>query len=301
MDIEIKKEMQMNYSGLCNYLQKKYGIPIKDYYCNPSCKSKSEGISRTSEGLIIHHNAEGWGVGSNLGEQHIARFSPFEYQKKENLSYCNLIEHLLLHLRISSMGCSRFEWPFELSYFSSRLGFYWIAKTINTIYKGQGSILKWLNSCYMVIKPMFNDYIGILRGALCFLNDNYFGEKEISITEGKCLCWNELSYITYINGEEVHKNINTIDVKSLYEKRDLFINKVYADENKVEVVLNGKQMEKPLDELQSKYSYKYQMDCITKQLCFLDDGSIWTDLFEELNKPFSVQDKEVAVWIKDNI
>ena len=69
----------------------------------------------------------------------MARIQPFEAQKKENLAYCNYIEHLILHLKINANARFIFEEAFEVKYFFNSIGFIWIAGDINCLYKNGGS------------------------------------------------------------------------------------------------------------------------------------------------------------------
>ena len=87
----------MTYDELCCYLLKKYGKAEYDYFSTPECKSVQKKNSRTKEGLEIHHIDEnrypllsaGW-----------AKNMPYECQKADRLVYANVLEHLLLHIKI---------------------------------------------------------------------------------------------------------------------------------------------------------------------------------------------------------
>lgn len=61
-------------------------------------RSKDTSLSRTKEGLVIHH------IGENehilLGNPNFAVKQDFAYQLPENLCYCDYLEHLLLHIKI---------------------------------------------------------------------------------------------------------------------------------------------------------------------------------------------------------
>ena len=97
-----------NYSYLnyCDYLQIKYGIGLTDYFTpNWSRKNGKYGPSRTKEGLFCHHKFEDHAI--MLSEKEFAQKNPFEWQKKENLVYCDLLEHLLLHILICKFPAER--------------------------------------------------------------------------------------------------------------------------------------------------------------------------------------------------
>ena len=96
---EIYKELQMPYDELQQYLRNKYGGALYDYFVTPECKTKNKKVGRGMEGLYCHHMDED--KGGNLGNPLQARLQPFEWQKKERLVYCNVIEHLILHMKIA--------------------------------------------------------------------------------------------------------------------------------------------------------------------------------------------------------
>ena len=68
-------------------------------FATPECRSRSKKISRTKEGLYCHHMDEDKGF--CLSEVSSALPQPFESQKKERLVYCNILEHLILHIKIA--------------------------------------------------------------------------------------------------------------------------------------------------------------------------------------------------------
>ena len=97
MDLqEYNKVKELKYLEYCDYLQKKYGIGKCDYMTkswslNPKCK-------RTSEGLVAHHKYEDHAI--MLSTKMFAMLNPFEWQKAENIVYCDYLEHLFLHILI---------------------------------------------------------------------------------------------------------------------------------------------------------------------------------------------------------
>ena len=78
--IEIKRQLDMTYSELVEYLLKKYGSAKYDYFCTESCKSKNSKVSRTSEGLYCHHIDEDKAI--MLSNDKFAPNNPFEYHKQ---------------------------------------------------------------------------------------------------------------------------------------------------------------------------------------------------------------------------
>lgn len=55
---EYQKLVKMNYSELVTYLNNKYGPVPGSYFRTPTCKSKNPKITRSMEGLEIHHVGE---------------------------------------------------------------------------------------------------------------------------------------------------------------------------------------------------------------------------------------------------
>ena len=94
---EFEKQKTMSYQELCNYLTNKYGIVDGPYFCNENCKGQNNKIRR--KGLIIHHIKEDTHI--MLCNHDWAIQHSFELQQGYNLVYCNIIEHLLLHMKIT--------------------------------------------------------------------------------------------------------------------------------------------------------------------------------------------------------
>lgn len=98
---ELALERRMSYYELCNYLKDKYGCVNEDYFLDSKCTRVNLPIKRAKEGLEIHHIAEAEPNVYDLSTPAHAKKYPFEYQSKDNLCYCNLLEHLLLHILIN--------------------------------------------------------------------------------------------------------------------------------------------------------------------------------------------------------
>lgn len=84
------------YLEYCNYLQKKYGIGLSDYMTKSW--SKNPKVKRTKDGLIAHNKMEYKMI--KLSTPEFAMMCPYEWQAKENIVYCDYLEHLLLHILI---------------------------------------------------------------------------------------------------------------------------------------------------------------------------------------------------------
>ena len=95
---EIEGDLCDSYRSLVNHLLKKYGPAPCDYYVNENCKTVNPKNSRSKEGLQCHHIDEDKAI--MLSNPQFAIKNPFKYQKADRLVYCNLLEHLILHILI---------------------------------------------------------------------------------------------------------------------------------------------------------------------------------------------------------
>ena len=71
---EYNKVKDMSYPEYCDYLQKKYGIGLDDYM-TPNF-TKKNGVTRTKEGLFVHHKCEDKGI--LLSYPEMAKDYPYE-------------------------------------------------------------------------------------------------------------------------------------------------------------------------------------------------------------------------------
>ena len=94
-----------DYREACKFLQKKYdkkGFVRKDYYHEDPKDGhliKTSGIGHGKDGLQYHHICED--IVPSLSDKNVAASNPIEYQKAENMCYCNLLEHAWLHILIT--------------------------------------------------------------------------------------------------------------------------------------------------------------------------------------------------------
>lgn len=111
-------EMYLYYKGICamkyedlvEQLNLKYGEVKNDYFklgpyerfINLEIKNiKKNKISRTSEGLYCHHVKENEASNLSNPKKLFTNKFDFIYQKKENLVYCDLVEHFIMHMLIA--------------------------------------------------------------------------------------------------------------------------------------------------------------------------------------------------------
>lgn len=157
MDINEYEEIKnLNYLQYCEYLQKKYGIGICDFMTenwNPKQKCK-----RTKEGLIAHHKYEDHAI--MLSNREYAKKNPFEWQKAENIVYCDYLEHLFLHILI-------YENPAKDSNDGEVCGIggviNFLIPELNDIYSGFEPKQIWKKNLYNKVKNDKNVYLVLVK------------------------------------------------------------------------------------------------------------------------------------------
>lgn len=321
MKQEYEKELQMTYSELCDYLKEKYGEALFDYFSNPECKSKNRKVSRTSEGLFCHHVFED--KYDNLGNLKMARTQPFDAQRKENLVYCNYIEHLILHLKINANAKSLFLEAFEINYFFNSKGFIWIANEINDLFKNNGSHVEWRNNCFNAIKDDFYDYVSILKGTLCFIDKNYLGDKARDIKVGDELVTDiidagEKEDLSALRGHQYNYKRFSLTVVKISKKDDIALLTCLDHNLKQEDLLtlgimdlnygfidvsnnDAMLLRYRYSMLKKKYDFERLLTEKKNEIISLSDGTKWVDLDKQLNLSFGKGDMEVAKMIEASL
>lgn len=91
----------MSYEEYVRHLLKKYGGAKHDYFYSPECRSRGDIVS-TREGLECHHIDED--KYPTLSDKRVALQYSFDLQKADRLVYADLIEHLIIHIKIDETG-----------------------------------------------------------------------------------------------------------------------------------------------------------------------------------------------------
>lgn len=167
---DVEQLLQMNYQECCNFLIRKYGPVTGDYFCidgggifyYPNRK-----IKRLNEGLFIHHIDADKAV--KLSTIKFAKRNSFNYQKANRLLYCNLLEHLVLHIKIV-------EFPNPNKNFDELPGVEIICKILvpqlTDIYSGIKYSEIWKQKVAEVVLPLKSDYLKCIK-KLVELNFSY--------------------------------------------------------------------------------------------------------------------------------
>lgn len=164
-----------NYDEAVDFLLQKYGSAQDNYFkeksykrfMNEEIKSIGKGnISRTSEGLYCHHIDEN--IMPKISDKVFIREYkiPFEYQKKERLVYCDLIEHSILHVLIAKETSSKFGYLGFIFYLSSNIEEWYLDEMIP--YK------EWEKNCYKKSFLVPQEAFDILNTMHNMIGENYY-------------------------------------------------------------------------------------------------------------------------------
>lgn len=177
----------MSYMEYAQSLIEKYGSVPKDYfYTNKKgLLTKSYGITRGNEGLYIHHIFECYYIDLSNARMVFLRSACSdedprfaEAQKAENLCYCNLLEHLILHIKIAL----EYQRP------QYEVGIRFITTDLNRLYDlGDQHLIKqvysaknflWKQAVYQLIKDDYKTYVLLIL--ICIKNLNMSAEQVCS-------------------------------------------------------------------------------------------------------------------------
>ena len=156
---EYHAQMKLSYAELVEYLLKKYGAAKEDYFINDSFSTKNRRVSRTKEGLYCHHIDEDKAI--MLSNDQYAKNNPFSYQKAERLVYCNILEHLLLHIKIAEEPRNVNANENELPGIGGAINL--ICREVNDFYDGKIPTQEWKGNIMRLIEDNFEDYIMMLE------------------------------------------------------------------------------------------------------------------------------------------
>ena len=153
---EYNKVKEFTYRQYCKYLQNKYGKAVCAYMTPAFNKRKK--VTRTNEGLYCHHIYEDHAI--MLSNKNWAQKNPYEWQLPENLCYCDLLEHLLLHILICEYPSSDKN-LLEAVGIGGVLNF--IVPELNDVYSGYESGLAWQRKCHSIIKENKDVYLELIK------------------------------------------------------------------------------------------------------------------------------------------
>jgi hypothetical protein len=192
---EYKKVQNYNYVEYCDYLQSKYGAGLCDYMTKNW--NKNQKISRTKDGLYAHHKYEDHAI--LLSNPEYAKKNPYEWQLRENIVYCDLLEHLFLHILIC-------ENPSKNKNKNEKVGFggvvNFIVPELNDVYSGWVSKQQWQLNCHNKIINDKNVYMELVKRFKELYDNNPFILKNLYRS------WNEQFGIwSSKNNEDLYEEI----------------------------------------------------------------------------------------------
>ena len=195
---EIQMLLNKTYMECVNYFLSKYGNVPGDYFLNDTFRSYNSKIKRGKEGLYIHHIDEDKAI--MLSTKRWALTNPFEYQKANRLVYCNLLEHLLLHIKI-------FEFPNPKSNPKEECGvggiYNFLVPDLNDIYSGIVFKVIWKQTAAQIVLPLKEDYFKCIS-KLVELNFPYPLKTSFNTQFG---AWNTK------NNKTIYKKLKKLGVK----------------------------------------------------------------------------------------
>lgn len=179
MNLEFEKQLTMSYEEQLTYLKQKYGPAKENYFLTVNCDRKSIRIGRGNEGLFCHHDYEydpENPLVSDLSKAEIARQFTYKYQEAQNLTYCNWLEHLILHCKINVLRqkqLGRFISDGVLNYFIPEL---------NDLYRYRiKNPPAWKQIAFSLIEDNYDDYCKIIENWFSELGMNYSNKwKELT-------------------------------------------------------------------------------------------------------------------------
>lgn len=195
---------KLDYEQYCHYLQNKYGIPEKAYL-NKNW-NKNQGVSRTNEGLYIHHIKENKAI--MLSTKEFASLHPYSYQTPKNLTYCNLLEHLFLHILICEEVINQ---PKKHKKDRENVGVggavNFLIPELNDVYSGWETKQPWRKNCHNIIINNKDVYLILLKR----FYDRYCIPKQLNENilytslNSEMGLWNENSNVPLY--KEIHEHI----------------------------------------------------------------------------------------------
>lgn len=174
---ELKYEMSLDLLDLYKYLKDRNGRVPENYYMDVNCTRKSTKNGRGNEGLFVHHDYEydpANPLVNNLSQSEIARLFDYKYQYAENLTYCNYLEHLIIHVKINLLRKEQLG-----HYINDGLVNYMIPE-LNDWYRYLIDLKPWQEAAFSLIEDNYSDYCDIINYWLEQLGTPDFEWKKLT-------------------------------------------------------------------------------------------------------------------------
>ena len=157
---ELEKQSKMPYREQLEHLKAKYGTAPENYYLDVACARKSKKNGRGMEGLFLHHDFEydpRNPLVSNLSDPEMGKLFDYDYQKAENLTYCDYLEHLMLHCKINLLRVD------QLGAFIKDGVVNFMVPQLNDWYGYAVDLAPWQKAAFGRIEDFYSDYRAILN------------------------------------------------------------------------------------------------------------------------------------------
>lgn len=184
---EYEKVKGLTYLEYCDYLQNKYGIGLSDYLTKSW--NKNSKVTRTKEGLFVHHKYEDHAI--NLSIKEYAMNNPYEWQLAKNLVYCDYLEHLFLHILICEFPSPNRN-DFEVVGIGGVINH--IVPQLNDFYCGFENYEPWRKICLNLIKDDKIVYLTLLKRfkRTCYNNEFYTEDCLFTSYNEKFGAWSKM-------------------------------------------------------------------------------------------------------------
>ena len=157
--------LDMTYDSAISLLKTKYGPVPQPYFTESSYQNffagviyepvRSSGISRTRDGLYVHHVLESEMPLLSTPEFLQEKQLSFDFQNSENLVYVNLLEHFILHIIIGRESNGEFGYSGAYAFIGPEL--------ISWFYDKNTPTINWKMHCYDAVAQSGYDVFGILE------------------------------------------------------------------------------------------------------------------------------------------
>jgi hypothetical protein len=228
---EYKNLLSLSYEDAVESLLQKYGPVIDDYFreksynrfFNGEIKSITKGkFTKISEGLYCHHVFENKYYNLTNKDFCKEQNAPYEVHKKENLVYCDLIEHFILHILITKETNGKFGWPGVRTYLLDNL-VEWYVVCVNIPTE------KWRLFCYKKAKLSKNEITTLFMEVKKVLPSSLQPKFEKLYKDAKYACEHE---------EELNREYEDRSIRIAYNgiAKSLFTNNV--EKMELEIIEN---------------------------------------------------------------
>lgn len=151
--------LSLGYDSSVEFLKNKYGLAKMPYFEETSYHSFMAGklpapiknrVTRTREGLYCHHVREDEGILLSTPRAIKLKNYPYEWQLPNELVYCTMLEHLVLHALISIENRDKNDMRLGIGGYVNFLR----PEMIEWIIQEKVPTIPWKRNCYNVLSDL---------------------------------------------------------------------------------------------------------------------------------------------------